>query len=77
MNFQLFHINIFFSHDRKQGSYEALIGGYSNEAEEDFTGGITQFVEFYDEQTKQKIASKILNFIVFGFGKNSLFGAAR
>ncbi|VDK20452.1 unnamed protein product [Anisakis simplex] len=57
------------SYAKLYGSYEALKGGYSSEALEDMTGGLT---EFYNLQKSPKNLKEML----LGFEMGSLFGCS-
>ena len=62
---------VIFSHFRIVGSYEALKGGATSEAMEDFTGGVTEVFDF-----RQDIPSNLWQIMRRAFDRDSLMGCS-
>ena len=59
------------SYFRLNGSYEALKGGSTSEAMEDFTGGVCEFFDF-----RQSIPPALFKIMLKAYDRNSLMGCS-
>ena len=59
------------SHFRLVGSYEALKGGATSEAMEDFTGGVTEVFDF-----RQNVPKNLWQIMQRAFDRDSLMGCS-
>ena len=70
----MYNISYDFTHpvySRLSGSYEALKGGSTSEAMEDFTGGVTEMYDF-----RQNLPANLFHIMQKGFDRSSLMGCS-
>ena len=65
------HLTHCHSHFRLVGSYEALKGGATSEAMEDFTGGVTEVFDF-----RQNVPGNLWQIMQRAFDRDSLMGCS-